>query len=126
MTDQISHKKNKGGRPQKVVKKDQLLGVKCSLVERKAIEARAKSVNLSISEYLRKMGLNGKIDRSEKVFPKEALQYSGTLNHIAANINQIAYKRNRNDELNAIERAKLMQDAVVVRQAALNIISYFK
>ena len=81
---------------------------------------------MSISEYLRKMGLTGKIDRSEKVFPKEALQYSGTLNHIAANINQIAYKRNRNDELNAIERAKLMQDAVVVRQAALNIISYLK
>ena len=28
----------KGGRPTKAIKKDQLLGVKCSLIERKVIE----------------------------------------------------------------------------------------
>jgi hypothetical protein len=50
MEQQNAQTKNKGGRPKKAVKKDQLLAVKCSLYERKIIEERAKSVNLSISE----------------------------------------------------------------------------
>jgi hypothetical protein len=103
-----------------------LLGVKCSLVERKAIEVRAKSVNLSVSEYLRKMGLTGKIDRREKAFPKEVLLLTGTLNHLAANLNQIAHKRNRQEELNAVERAVLQDDAATVRQLAKDIKSYLR
>jgi hypothetical protein len=34
----------------------------------------------------------------------------GTLNHIAANLNQIARKRNKGDDLNPIERALLNQE----------------
>ena len=126
MLQQINHTRKKGGRPKKAVRKDQLLGVKCSLVERKAIEARAKSVNLSVSEYLRKMGLSGKIDKREKVFPKEVLLLIGTLNHLAANMNQVAHKRNRQEELNAVERAALQHDAAAVRQLAKDIKSYLK
>lgn len=126
MQQQIDDKKRKGGRPKKAVKKNQLLGVKCSLLERKAIEARAKSVNLTVSEYLRKMGLTGKIDKSERILPKEVLQMTGTLNHLAANMNQIAYKRNRQDELNPIERAELMYDAAAIRQLAKDIKSYLQ
>ncbi len=126
MLQQINHKRNKGGRPKKAVRKDQLLGVKCSLVERKAIEVRANSVSLSVSEYLRKMGLTGKIDRREKAFPKEVLLLTGTLNHLAANLNQIAHKRNRQEELNAVERAVLQDDAATVRQLAKDIKSYLK
>ena len=126
MLQQINHTRKKGGRPKKAVRKDQLLGVKCSLVERKAIEVRAKLVNLSVSEYLRKMGLTGKIDRREKAFPKEVLLLTGTLNHLAANLNQIAHKRNRQEELNAVERAVLQDDAATVRQLAKDIKSYLK
>ena len=100
---------HKGGRPKKPVKKDQLLGVKCSLIERKVIEYKAGISNVSVSEYLRKLGLSGKIDVKIKTISKEILQFKGTLNHIAANLNQIARKRNMNDELNAIERAALEQ-----------------
>jgi hypothetical protein len=75
--------KKKGGRPKKAVKKDQLLPVKCDKDERKKIESRAKSVNLSVSQYMREISLNGQIDRREIVFPKEVLQLSGTLNHLA-------------------------------------------
>ncbi len=32
---------------------------------------------------------------------------TGTFNHIAANLNQIAKKRNSGEELNALERASL-------------------
>ncbi len=51
MEEQNVITRNKGGRPKKTIKRDQLMAVKCTLYERKAIEARAKSVNLSISEY---------------------------------------------------------------------------
>ena len=61
MEEQRTVTRNKGGRPKKAVKKDQILAVKCSLFERKAIEARAKSVNLTVSEYLREMALTGKV-----------------------------------------------------------------
>lgn len=124
MTAVITNKtisKHKGGRPRKPVKKDQLLGVKCSLIERKAIEYKAGISNVSISEYLRKLGLSGKIDMKIKALSKEVLQFKGTLNHIAANLNQIARKRNMNDELNAVERAGLEQLSRDVKQLANDI-----
>ncbi|HET6256225.1 MAG TPA: mobilization protein [Puia sp.] len=124
MQTQIDHSKRKGGRPKTAVKKDQLLGVKCSLIERKAIEAKAKSVNLPVSEYLRKMGLSGKIIL--KILPKVVLERTGIMSHVAANLNQIARKRNRGDELNAIERAELMDTSAVVKQAAKEIINFLK
>ena len=107
-SDKITAKR-KGGRPTKAIKKDQLLGVKCSLLERTVIEVKAKESNVSVSEYLRKLGLSGKIDMKIKMVSKEILQFKGTLNHLAANLNQVAKKRNMNDELNALERAKLDQ-----------------
>ena len=120
------HTKNKGGRPRKAVKRDQLFGVKCTLIERRAIEIKAKSVNLSISEYLREMGLTGKIDRSDKALPKEVLQMVGTLNHLAANMNQVAKKRNSHEELNAIERATLQQEVARIKQLAQDIKTYLQ
>ncbi|MES2330725.1 MAG: mobilization protein [Bacteroidota bacterium] len=114
-------KRNKGGRPKKEIKKDQLLGVKCSIVERKVIENKAKQVGVSVSEYLRKLGLSGKIDMKLKIVSKEILLFTATLNHLAANLNQIAKKRNSNDQLNAIERAQLEQLSRVNKQLAQDI-----
>jgi len=117
--------KPKGGRPPKAVKRNQLLGTKCTLIERRAIEAKAKSVHLSVLEYLREIALTGKIDRSGKALPKEVLQLMGTLNHLAANMNQIAKKRNRNESLNALERATLQYEAEQLKQLARYIKTYF-
>ncbi len=113
--------KKKGGRPTKKIKKDQLLGVRCSLIERKVIEYKAGISNVSVSEYLRKLGLSGKIDMKIKALSKEILQFKGTLNHIAANLNQVAKKRNINDELNALERAGLEQLSKEIKQLANDI-----
>ena len=126
MEEQRTTTRNKGGRPKKAVKKDQLLAVKCSLFERKAIEARAKSVNLSISEYLREIALTGKIDRREKALPKEILEITGNLNHCAANVNQIAKKRNSGEELNALDRAELKLLAEELKGAAVLIKNYLQ
>ncbi|HEX6429962.1 MAG TPA: mobilization protein [Niastella sp.] len=119
-------RKKKGGRPKKAIKKDQLLPVKCDKEERKKIETRAKSVNLSVSQYMREISLNGHIDRREIVFPKEVLQLAGTLNHLAANLNQIAKKRNGIEELNALERATLQIQSRDLKRLAEDIKNYLK
>src|SRR5438132_14026571 len=58
--------KKKGGRPQKAIKRDQLVGVKFTMIEKKLIEFKAKTAGLTHSEYLREMGLSGKIDMHKK------------------------------------------------------------
>lgn len=117
---------HKGGRPKKGIKRDQLLAVKCTLIERKVIEAKAKSMLLTVSEYLRALGLSGKIDRRQKVLPKEVLAVTATLNHMAANLNQIAKKRNGIDELNALERAELQYFSGQFKGLAHDIKTYLK
>ena len=126
MEEQKTITKKKGGRPKKAVKKNQLLAVKCSLYERRAIEARAKSANLSISEYLRQISMTGKIDRHEKALPKEVLELTGTLNHMAANLNQIAKKRNGVEELNALERATLKVQSGELKGIAAQIKTFLQ
>lgn len=121
MEEQNDAKKNKGGRPKKVVKKDQLLAIKCTLYERKIIEAKAKKVNISVSEYLREIGLTTKINFRNKALPKEILSLTGMLNHMAANLNQIARKRNSNDELSPLERAELKVRSTEVKDLAVQI-----
>ena len=118
--------KYKGGRPKKAIKKDQLLAIKCTLPERKIIEAKASNAELSVSEYLRQNGLNGKIDSRKKALPKEVLQLTGTLNHLAANLNQIARKRNGFDELNAMERALLELQSRDLKNLAVTIKNYLQ
>lgn len=99
--------KNKGGRPKKKIKRDQQLAVMCTIIERKVISFKAKSAGVCVSEFLRTLGLNGQLDRRIKKLPGEVLLLTGSLNHMAANLNQVARKRNQNNELNAIERAEL-------------------
>lgn len=114
-------KKNRGGRPKKAVKRDQLMAIKCTLYERKIIEAKAKKASLTISEYLREIGLTAKIDYRTKALPKEILSFTGVLNHMAANLNQIAKKRNSNDELSPLERAELKVQSGQVKDLAVQI-----
>ncbi len=118
--------RNRGGRPVKAIKRDQLMAIKCTLYERKVIEARAKSSCLSVSEYLREIGLTGKIDSRNKALPKEVLGFTAMLNHMAANLNQIAKKRNGMDELSALERAELKVQSGQVKKVAVQIKSYLQ
>lgn len=99
--------KNKGGRPVIKHKKDQQLSTQVSLLERKIIENQAKKCLLTVSEYLRDTGLYGKISIKFKTLPKDVLQLTGTLNHTAANINQIAFQLNSQNLLTESERIKL-------------------
>ncbi|WP_406844646.1 plasmid mobilization protein [Flavobacterium soyae] len=124
MEEQNGTKKNRGGRPKKAIKRDQLMAIKCTLYERKIIEAKAKKSNLTVSEYLREIGLTAKIDFRSKALPKEILSFTGVLNHLAANLNQIAKKRNSNDELSPLERAELKVQTGQVKDLAIQIKSF--
>lgn len=79
----------------------------CTPLEKRLIEINAKRAGLTVSEFLRELGLKGRVKVKVKTIPKEVLEITGTLNHVAANLNQLARKRNSGDELNAIERAML-------------------
>jgi hypothetical protein len=118
--------KLKGGRPKKQVKQNHFIGVKCSLIEKTMIRQRARIAGLTLSEYLRECGVKGQAVSNKKVLPKEVLQFTGTLNHLAANLNQIAKKRNSMDELNALERVQLQDLSSQVHQLASAIKNYLK
>ena len=116
----------KGGRPRKPIRKSEQLAVMCSLVERKIIEYKAKQVGVSVSQFLRELALNGKIEAKPNTFPKEILLFTSTLNHLAANVNQVAKKRNREETFNAMERAEWIMLAEDVKKLAEKIKNCFQ
>lgn len=115
---------SKGGRPAKAIKRNQILSLKCSHLERIKIIANAKKAQLSVSEYLRGMGLNGQLFIREITLPKEVLQLTGTLNHMAANLNQLAKKSNRVTEVWAkTDQQNLEELSAHVKLAATTILN---
>jgi hypothetical protein len=113
---------NKGGRPAKAVKKSRTLTFKCSAYERMIIQAKAKKAKRTTSEYLREIALTGKVETREKLFPREVLDLTGTLNHMAASLNQIAKKRNiGTDELTAMDRLALKWQSDELKELAVTI-----
>lgn len=119
-------KKNKGGRPKKPVKKEASISVHCSPFEKQSIESRARQVHLDASSYLRELGLTGKIGSRHKQLPKEVLELKALLNHLAANMNQVAKKRNSNEVLGALERADLFGLANKIKELVSQIKSYLQ
>ena len=114
-------KRSKGGRPPKKIKCDQQITVMCNLAERKIIAYKAKQAGVTLSEYLRTMGVDGKIDSSKSELAKEVLAQKATLNHTAENINQYTRKLNSTGILSVEERIFYRNLSVVVKEAALLI-----
>ncbi len=78
--------KNKGGRPKKTVKRSYRLRVACNLLELKVIQLKAEKSQITVSEFLREAACNAHIDICQKTLPKDVLELTGNLNHLAANI----------------------------------------
>ncbi|MBO9683801.1 MAG: mobilization protein [Flavisolibacter sp.] len=116
--------KNKGGRPKKAVKRNYRLRVACNLIELKTIQLKAEKAKLTVSEFLREAACNSHIDIREKTLPREVLDFTGKLSHLAANINSLAYKNNAAQTFNAFERAELRLLATAVKQMVQDI-KYF-
>jgi hypothetical protein len=112
---------SKGGRPQKKDKRDQQLAVMCTMQEREQIEQKAKQHNLPVSVWLRTVALQGQTGSLKKTFPKELLLFSATLNHIAANINQLTKKQNQYQLFSAAEITQLHDLITALKQLAVDI-----
>src|ERR1700676_4918269 len=124
--EEVTWSRNKGGRPRMATKKDCFIGVRFTLDEKKLIREKAKERNQGAGEYLRNLGLNRQIDIQTKALPKEVLLMIGTLNHLSANINQLAKKRNQEQNFSLLEIARLTILAAEVKELASSIKSYVK
>ncbi len=113
--------KKKTGRPLKAIKKNQQLAVMCTELERRIIQQKASKANCSISQFLRELGVSAKVELRIKSIDPEVLAFSGMLNHVAANLNQIARKRNMDEELSAIQRAELNYLSSEIKEMAITI-----
>ena len=118
-------KQNKGGRPAKEIKRNLTITVHCSAFEKRILREKSKDFGISLSEYLRQTGLDHKITRHRKDYPREALLLNGVLNHIAANLNQIAKKRNSGEELGAYRRTQLEELSEQLHLLTQQIRNYF-
>ena len=107
MQTTVKRRNTKGGSPPKEIKRNKTITVHCSAFEQRLLKTKSKEAGITVSEYLRDVGLAGKIDRPKIEFPKEALLLNGRLNHLAANLNQIAKKRNSGEDIGAFMRTQL-------------------
>ncbi len=107
-TEKIRGEKNRGGRPKKVVKRSYVIKVKCTILEKKLIERKAKEGGFALSVYMRMVGLNGTIVMRKTVLTREFLEYKATLYHTASNLNQIARKINATGDITEGEKEVLL------------------
>lgn len=123
MQTDIADKKsrNKGGRPRAIQKRDQQLAVMCTREEREMIEQKARASNLSVSAWLRTVALQEQIGSPKRIIPKEILLLSATLNHTAANINQLSKKHNQYQLFSDAEITRLQQLITELKQLAAGI-----
>lgn len=80
--------KNKGGRPQKLIKRDQQLpSIRVTSLEKEFIQLRAKKCGLSVAEYVRRSALNHesylRLTTEEIEIYKELVNYKTGFSRIA-------------------------------------------
>lgn len=123
MQTDIAGKKsrNKGGRPRAMQKRDQQLAVMCTREERELIQQKARASSLPVSAWLRTVALQGQTGSLQKTIPKEILLLSATLNHTAANINQLTKKHNQYQLFSDAEITRLQQLITELKQLAAGI-----
>jgi len=99
----LTYKKNKGGRPEKDIKRNALISVRFTKNEKQAIKYIAKKQNEKPSEFLRNIGLK-KIGLSVRKKPNQETQnLRNELRRIGVNINQIAKQLNINNQLKSTQ-----------------------
>ena len=116
--------KNKGGRPSKQVKRKLKLSAHCTGLEKNIIISKAKACNMPVSKYLRIMAIDGEI--TIKSYPREILNLTSQINHIAANCYMIARKSNFNKALSDNEMEILKALPNELQKLSLSIKSSIK
>lgn len=126
MNEKAANRKNKGGRPTKDIRKSNIITLKCTAYEKLMITIKAKEANLCLSEYIREVCLHGKVENRSKVIPPPVLALTGTLNHMAANLNQVSKKRNSQEQLSDMELEAFRSMALELKAIAAGIKCYLQ
>jgi mobilization protein NikA len=87
-------------------KKAVKVSVWCTQTEKKYIEIQAKKAGLPASEYLRALGMQGRL-KKPPTLPPEVLSFKGCLAHLAGVLEPLTIRRQNGEDLSAIERAEM-------------------
>ncbi|MGN7721211.1 plasmid mobilization protein [Chitinophaga sp. 22620] len=117
-------KRNRGGRPRKQDKKTEQLAVMCTKTDRFVIRTMARTAGLTVSEYLLKAGLGMQVVRAK--IPKEALAFTGRINHSAGLLNQIARKQNFGLSLSEVDKLLLAGTLQELQNLSAQIKTYLQ
>ncbi|MDO6435391.1 hypothetical protein Q4E93_32545 [Flavitalea sp. BT771] len=107
----------------KTHRKSTYVMLRCTPTEKRYIKIRAREAGLSVSVFLRDMGLKDSPEK-RKTLPPEVLAFIGVLSGIISVLEIIARKRLDNEDLDGLERAELMFRAKEVKQLIKDIKSY--
>jgi hypothetical protein len=99
--------------------------LRCTPTEKRYIKIRAREAGLSVSVFLRDMGLKDSPEK-RKTLPPEVLAAIGQLAQLIGALEIIARKRLDNEDLDALERAELNFRAKEVKQLTNDIKSYLQ
>ena len=92
---------------QKGLQKTSDIRVCCTKAEKRYIEIRARGLGLSVSVFLREMGLKD-FPPERKTLAAEVLAFNADLAGIAGALELIANKRLDNEDLDGLQRAELL------------------
>lgn len=88
--------------------RENIIKIRTTRVEEVLLKAKAKSVGLPVSRYLRQLGMGADIHiRIDKCFNAEEKEYFRMLAGLANNINQIAKKYNQGERMH-IELVRML------------------
>ena len=94
-----SEKRNSGGRPKKVIKRESATGVRFTKAEYFLIKQKASKAGMRITTYIRQMALKGNVIAN---INEEERQFVRQLIGISNNLNQLAKKGHQEGILTAV------------------------
>jgi|SRR6187551_1790397 hypothetical protein len=87
-----SEKRNSGGRPKKVIKRESATGVRFTKAEYYVIKQKALKAGIRVTTYIREMALNGSVkartSEEERHFIRQLIGISNNLNQLAKKAHQ--------------------------------------
>jgi hypothetical protein len=98
--------------------------LRCTPTEKRYIKIRAHEAGLSVSVFLRDMGLKDSPEK-RKTLPPEVLAFIGQLAQLIGALEIIARRRLDNEDLDGLERAELNFRAKEVKILIKDVKSYF-
>lgn len=99
--------------------------VRCTPIEKKYIEARARQAGLSFSAFLRETALKD-FPGKNKTLPAGVLAFIGQLSEIAGFLEVISRKRLDNEDLDSLQRAEMLFRMKEIKQLISMIRSYLQ